>query len=589
MNDDVSSRKLIDQLAARMLDDGLSGDEHARLLEGIQTDFAACDRFVDHMMLHAVLRKELGAHRPATLSESLFGALKATSAPAICELPPSGRTASRDWRHPTEKALLFLAMGISFAFLGAWYVRLDGSANRVVSQAVVQNPARTDVMPVAYLAVANGCDWGRGGSKAWSVGRTFDSGEELTLYEGTAVFRLSNGVTLNLEGPAALVMTSPTSLVLRSGKLTALAPWSVTEFCLLAANCRISARDAEFGVDVNGSNVDVHVFSGEVTATSSPFFDQTSLGSVEEERLQPDGPMVQPVTLRDGESVLFSADEDVVDPLVRGVADRNRFVTKLSMSGRLAVTSQYVASVMKSKPLGYWRFESIRDEQILNEVKGGLPPLRALGEVVLAGDRTNHAVEFGSHANSALVSAERLPAVDWSDYSVELWAKPSHFHFGMLVTMTMGPDSPADHGKWFNEKHGFMLEAQPGYQCEYGNPGSIRYLHRNPPGFLREAGTSCYSNSLYGLRRWQHIVAVKERSAMRLYIDGQSVGEESDSTPLARSLYLVVGQHLSDNSGLNRFVGQLDELAIYDRALSEQEIAEHWKSVDETERSLPGI
>jgi hypothetical protein len=168
-----------------------------------------------------------------------------------------------------------------------------------------------------------------------------------------------------------------------------------------------------------------------------------------------------------------------------------------------------------------------------------------------------------------------------NSYSVEMWIKPSHFHRGVLLGMTVANDDPRIEQP---EKHGFLLELERGYESRFHPPGSLRFLHRNPPGIWK--GTSCYSNRLYGLRRWQHVVAVKQKSAMRIYVDGKVVGTAADKTPLAKDLRLVVGQTFAKQS-VFPYIGQLDELAVYNRALLESEIQKHCDAIQSDRREGP--
>jgi hypothetical protein len=445
----------------------------------------------------------------------------------------------------------------------------------------VQSAKRPEAVasPVAYLASSNGCDWGGpSASKAWSVGRSVPLGDEIALHEGIAEFRLANGdISLSLEGPAAIILTSPNSLVLRQGKLTTHIPWAVKDFSLMAGTCRLSARDAEIGVDVVGNDVHVHVFSGNVTATRSPFFHADGAEPTDQETDATDdnSERLSPLEIGPGEAAVFSTNAGGTSKVQLQAADQARFAAKLSMGGLLPVSQTYVDAIMKSKPVGYWRFESIEDGSIRNEVEGA-QPLRVIGEVSLSGDKQNAVAELGRpQADGYFVTNDSVP-LSGASYSVELWAKPSHFHRGVLAGMTISNDDPKISQP---EKHGFMLETLRGYEGHLSHPGSIRFLHRNPPGI--RLGTSCFSSQLYGLRQWQHIVAVKQKTAMRLYIDGKLVATEKDTKPLAAGMRLIVGRTFGSETSFNPFfVGQLDELAIYGRALPESEIADHTQAVE---------
>ena len=112
----------------------------------------------------------------------------------------------------------------------------------------------------------------------------------------------------------------------------------------------------------------------------------------------------------------------------------------------------------------------------------------------------------------------------------------------------------------------------------------MRYLHRDPPGLDPKVGTDCCSDVPYRLRRWQHVAAVKRGPDMEIYLDGKLVGAKRDDSSLAQHLCIIVGTSGIPRKGapLDRqckFIGQLDELAIYDRALDREEIKQHIDAV----------
>jgi hypothetical protein len=110
------------------------------------------------------------------------------------------------------------------------------------------------------------------------------------------------------------------------------------------------------------------------------------------------------------------------------------------------------------------------------------------------------------------------------------------------------------------------------------HPGCIRFLHRSPAGNEPQTGTSCYSKTPYTLRKWQHVVATKDGPHMRLYVNGAEVAAGEDPSKLPPGLRLLVGRLYPDR-GVRPFIGQLDELALYNRALSASEIADHYRLV----------
>jgi hypothetical protein len=82
------------------------------------------------------------------------------------------------------------------------------------------------------------------------------------------------------------------------------------------------------------------------------------------------------------------------------------------------------------------------------------------------------------------------------------------------------------------------------------------------------------------VRTWQHVAAIKDGSEMRLYHNGQAVASRDDPRTLGRSLRVLMGQlfprspYIKDEVTSRLFVGELDEVALYDHALSAAQLKE---------------
>ena len=91
------------------------------------------------------------------------------------------------------------------------------------------------------------------------------------------------------------------------------------------------------------------------------------------------------------------------------------------------------------------------------------------------------------------------------------------------------------------------------------------------------------------MRRWQHIVAVKHGPQMSIYIDGKQDGEASDASSLAPGQRLVVGRQALSVDNAIQFIGQLDEVAVYSRALTAEEIQEHCNKIEWSQATKPTV
>lgn len=444
-------------------------------------------------------------------------------------------------------------------------------------------PAAALDTPIAFLRTSNGCEWGSDGPPLDAIGSSVRSGDEITLNQGIAEFTLASGVTLSIEGPASLLITSPSALALQYGRLTAYVPWTVTNFKAFAAGCRLTACDAEFGVCVEGANADIHVFSGEVRAVTSLASDVPDVQKFDEAGsvLSDDAGAFVKGVITAGRALSLTSKGKSLNVERWGQAAPSKFAAKLSMAGRLPITKAYIDAVLESRPLAYWRFESLENDRIPNLAppRGDSGPgpeggsLKVVGTLRKTGHTDNYVAEFQPASGSYLESSDPLKSLAKSNYSLEVWVKPSHIHRGtLLLLFSDGPPNPFGSG--------LELQGTAKESVGFKHSGAVRYVHHNPvEGGNPRVGTSCLSKKPYDARRWQHVVAVKEGTQMRLYIDGVLAGSASESKQLAAGLRAIVGRNCDAGTRNRDFVGQLDEMAIYNRALTEEEIQSHYRAV----------
>jgi len=109
--------------------------------------------------------------------------------------------------------------------------------------------------------------------------------------------------------------------------------------------------------------------------------------------------------------------------------------------------------------------------------------------------------------------------------------------------------------------NGVLLEIEP--------DGTLRNLHRFP--FASGGGSNIYSEASYADGSWHHAATVKSASDMTLYVDGVQVGTQPDSSQFEGSLGEIWWGTLDQRMG-RMFPGPMDDIRIYNRTLSEQEI-----------------
>lgn len=575
----------LDTLCGIARDGELTPQQFARLEEILAENPHAREHYVQFFQLHAWLtRQEFELEKPirGDSPDLLVSGLASEGSPVDLQAVHSSRSGrpgmkvvSALWLNYgpvlTVAALLFLMFGF-------WSSRREVQELR--SRVARESAEGHGELPVAYLTLANGCAWGDGDLPVVrKVGTAIGVGDELTLHEGIAEFRLENGVRMSIEGPASIVLSSPNSMLLQYGKLTTHVPRHASEFKILAAACRLVTHDGECGVALSGDRLDVHVFSGEVrvinTLVATDFGDLllNEGGSV----VADDDGFFAKAIITAGRSLALMSEGDALKVEGWGKVVPSMFATKLSASGNLPVTEEYVNAVNELKPVGYWRFESLEAGVAKNEIPSGIN-LRLVGDMKLEGSPQNRVLQSGHNlTHSYLIGDKPFDAISGTDYSIEFWMKPSHFHRGGVVTLLQSPE--VERGQ-----HAMLIEAFGSFgSFQARNPNRIRFLHRDPPGAELSVGTSCFSRRPYLARRWQHVVATKRSDFMRLFVNGKLVAKEPDSTYLASDLSLVVGCTAGFDED-RHFFGEIDELAVYDFAITEADILRHYESIHWTSK-----
>jgi hypothetical protein len=246
----------IDLLVSQLLDTGLSEEQRAALLMQLQGDAESCDLLVEHFMLHAALRREIGSHRPATLSESLF------SEPTPLVLLPIVADTGHPLAAPSESppALGFFTFGaLGWTLFTAL---LAAVAVTFWVQGGWQNPGADGAGRVAE-------------SKPFPV-------SSVRLDSGTANLALPGVGHVIVEGPAEFELVEPLRARLNRGRIK----MRVTEksghgFTVETPFGNVMDLGTEFGLDVSEKGqAGVVVFDGAVNlqvaeSSDKPDFSRT--------------------------------------------------------------------------------------------------------------------------------------------------------------------------------------------------------------------------------------------------------------------------------------------------------------------------
>jgi hypothetical protein len=260
----------------------------------------------------------------------------------------------------------------------------------------------------------------------------------------------------------------------------------------------------------------------------------------------------------------------------------------------------YADVILADGPVAFYRFEetsgSIAENQgTRGDEADGLWMIADAEGTVKSAPGPRPALGFGGFSGSNL-AADFDGIGDWIDttqrlldsltaFSLEYWVNPLRTNEFGEIWMGGGaaggsPDRVGIVGQNDTVEYGFI------------NPTTIEIW--TPNGGLLQ------SSYPYPDGEWHHIATIADGTAIRNYFDGELVG--SGGTPLgAGSTYgsfdfnvHIGGGGITDATG-NFFRGQLDEVAIFDKAIPADRIAAHYRAgreggvIEEEEPAITGI
>lgn len=212
----------------------------------------------------------------------------------------------------------------------------------------------------------------------------------------------------------------------------------------------------------------------------------------------------------------------------------------------------YVAAVLEDEPIAYFRFED-DNSSIFDEIATG-PLATAYGGVQYGqAGAVDSAIHFDG-STAGITVGDVLDFEGTDAMTLELWAKVEHTSsFQHLVTKRIDTES------------GFF-----GYSVSIQTGGNLHFMRAN-------ADSRSLNLFECPVDRFLHIVGTFEGTISRFYIDGEQV----DDNPMADVIELPnLDVPLRFGAGTNfaHFQGTLDEIALYDHALTPERVAAHFEA-----------
>ena len=424
--------------------------------------------------------------------------------------------------------------------------------------------------PIARLVETVDCKWSKEADQ-------FDDNSELSLGQ---VIKLDSGLAkiafdglaeVIVEGPAEFCIESPMSAKLMHGRLSAKVTDKGHGFTIHGPKMRVLDLGTEFGLNIDDDGRgQVHVFKGEVEVAL----------------MRHDGRAIRSQLITQYKAASLDSQDGKIGDLR---IDPAEFIRTFEASD-LDITREYVQSVKSLDPVAYWRFEYLDNGLVLNEMSDryhGHSPTR----LVLSRDVQNKtlAVDQRRDDKQYMVVEEPLEELVDSDVSIEFWIKPDEYQRTTPVMLLRSNTLIEGHEMVAN-----LVELLPADNSEHGQPTHVlRLLHRIPASWTITEGINCYSDEEYRPGYWHHIVGVFDGRHMRLYLNAKLVASAAINGRINFAPCVSIGRPRGCISKVLRevnkeMVGQIDEVAIYNKALSNRQVAEHYR-LGKNDSSRPAI
>jgi Concanavalin A-like lectin/glucanases superfamily/FecR protein len=507
-----------DRLLSQMSDGRLGEESIRRLGHLLALDGALRRQYVDYCQMHALLRSEHGL---------------LTSWSANAGLPELNQTNSSrpGWlnrrltlRLATAAVLMAVALGLAFL-----------NANRA------EPPSRGAETAVLSKAVGAQFAYGVNGEVSPAGGVHLRRGL-YRLLDGLVEIEYDSGAVLVVRAPATFDLVDEACVRLEDGQLAAHVPKAAIGFRIESPGATVIDLGTDFAVQaVKQKESEVHVFRGEV------------LIDLHGER----GISADLLRLVTGEATRV----DYLTGMPSGIdLDDQQFVRSLREDN-----SSYAKAVLALNPVVYYRMEPTGDGTRLVDASDSKAEAtihfgRATSPVWTAG-RVGTALTLGGPSQEAYAAAESYPQAEGDEVSVVAWIYArSRPRWASIAKNWAGgfDDRGQFHFGLFED--GGELEA---HIVEGSGKEVIVRDDRPLP-----------------LHAWHHVAFVADGTELRLYRNGHQVASKPyhllHRDPRIKALAIGTKLNLAGDApeerDFNMWDGRLDELAVFNHALTAEQI-----------------
>ena len=537
MRPDAPSPRLA-TLLSRLSDESLTVEETAELEEILRHDPAAREYYRWHAAVHVALTERAGnlKFEPKNLIRPSFG-----------------------------KRLLAVAAILTHCAVPAWLWWQHHHAE--TKREIAKEEVRENLPVAAVVSAATGVQWSA--EPEAKAGMVLHAGE-LNVSQGSLWLSLPNGQTVFLQGPARVELINADEFAVLAGKV---AFRSETEsedapFIVHLPKGALVDRGSEFSVNAGrDGGTDVLVFREKLAVCTL-----AASGRTREER-----------ALGPGQSMGLNGD---FAPVTSALSDFLRVPPPPRSEGSSG-SGTYPAAVKASAPAAYWRFEEEGSGRTVPDEMGS-SPLLLVENAALVGDSSHRYLSVDNTANSgfAIPRDATFAFKPAGAFTVECLLYSASEDYGTAVAMESVGPAPSGAGVPRHLRHApqyFSLErmGRRGQHIGHVHPDfALRSLFRVPAGY--EGGINVYSKESHLIHRWVHAVTTCDGKTIRLFVNGKLSDEVPATLDFTGTAMRPIIGRLQPHPGDERrqWIGGIDEVAVYPRALSPEEVAAHHATLE---------
>jgi len=346
------------------------------------------------------------------------------------------------------------------------------------------------------------------------------------LKQGLLHLRFDGGVMVYIEAPAKFDTLSDNRVLLHAGRLSANVPPEGIGFTVETPEAEVVDFGTVFSVDVEDASSEVHVFDGLVRV-------QPRLGN---------HAVSEAIDVRTSQAVRVN--DSSPSPVGIALAS-NRFIRTFDEPKH-----RYSREIKKLSPAAFYRM-GIRDRGLAAE------PPQYSGQVLIGpGKRPPHAkgVFAGGSLRVGVDSTGRGGRVD----------SPPQLNTGQLSLVVFAYlESPTPGGTLATN----LLGDEGNFAFALDQNGRPRATARTRDGDLRHV----ISDAVLPLTTWLHLVVTMDGQQLRIYQNGTVLASAACST-IANS-DSETAWFGTDANGTGLWNGRIDELGLFDKALTDSQIA----------------